>query len=48
MKTQWPRSADEPGIYMAQTGDAWHGDRCRVLAVLGSSAQPWAGVMVTE
>ncbi|NXS72397.1 AGRB2 protein, partial [Pandion haliaetus] len=21
VKTQWPRSADEPGIYMAQTGD---------------------------
>lgn len=20
MKTQWPRSADEPGVYMAQTG----------------------------
>lgn len=21
MKTQWPRSADEPGLYMAQTGN---------------------------
>ncbi|XP_041900730.1 adhesion G protein-coupled receptor B2-like [Corvus kubaryi] len=21
VKTQWPRSADEPGVYMAQTGD---------------------------
>lgn len=20
VKTQWPRSADEPGVYMAQTG----------------------------
>ncbi|XP_019367811.1 PREDICTED: adhesion G protein-coupled receptor B2 isoform X4 [Gavialis gangeticus] len=22
VKTQWPRSADEPGVYMAQTGDS--------------------------
>lgn len=22
MKTQWPRSADEPGVYLAQTGNA--------------------------
>lgn len=22
MKTQWPRSADEPGVYLAQTGNS--------------------------
>jgi hypothetical protein len=24
VKTQWPRSADEPGLYMAQTGNSGH------------------------
>lgn len=36
MKTQWPRSADEPGLYMAQTGNSgpplflWRGPDCGV------------------
>lgn len=35
MKTQWPRSADEPGVYMAQTGTGDGGRWCW--------ARLWAG-----